>query len=214
MGTLFDRFTQADATAARRRGGSGLGLAITREIVQRMGGTLQASSQLGEGSCFTAILPCCVPERRPGVHAPALAWAPAVAPGRSLNVLCAEDNLVNQLLIEAMLSRLGHRAVLVDNGHKAVAQVAMGGWDLVLMDVQMPEMDGLAATRAIRALEGPLARLPIVAMTANAREEDRLACLQAGMDGYVSKPIDMAALEAEIARACLAVESPSSAQVA
>jgi len=213
MDTLFDRFTQADATAARRHGGSGLGLAITREIVQRMGGTLQASSQLGAGSCFTAILPCGVANRRPGVHAPALAWAPGVAPGRSLRVLAAEDNMVNQVLIEAMLSRLGHLTVLVDNGHKAVAQAAQDGWDLVLMDVQMPELDGLAATRAIRAMAGPVGRVPIIAMTANAREEDRLACLQSGMDGYVSKPIDMAALEAEIARACPGVSSPSATLV-
>jgi CheY-like chemotaxis protein len=119
-------------------------------------------------------------------------------------VLAAEDNPVNQVLIEAMLEHLGHRTELVANGALAVARAQQGGWDLILMDMQMPELDGAAAARAIRQLAGPAGRVPIVAMTANARAEDRRACTDAGMDGYVSKPIDMTALAEAIDKAVAA----------
>ncbi len=195
--TLFDRFTQADATAVRRHGGSGLGLAITREVVQRMGGRIQVQTEPGRGSCFSVTLPCEVAEPVAARNPPE---APAPAAG-GLRVLVAEDHSVNQLLIDAMLRRLGHQPVLVADGHAAVEQARQGGWDVVLMDMQMPELDGLDATRAIRALPGAAARVPIVAMTANARPEDRQACLDAGMDDYVAKPIDLLDLQAAMARA-------------
>jgi CheY-like chemotaxis protein/anti-sigma regulatory factor (Ser/Thr protein kinase) len=214
---LFDRFTQADATAARRHGGSGLGLAITREVVQRMGGQIHVQTEPGRGSCFTVTLPC---EQAPAPdrpEAPATAPqpghslaespdapAPAGAVRRSLRILVAEDHAVNQLLIDAMLQRLGHQATLVSDGQLALEQARDGGWDVVLMDMQMPQLDGLSATRAIRALAGPAARVPIVAMTANARPEDRQACLEAGMDDYITKPIDMADLQAALSRATAA----------
>jgi CheY-like chemotaxis protein len=99
-----------------------------------------------------------------------------------------------------MLQRLGHQPTLVEDGQAALLQAREGGWDVVLMDMQMPELDGLGATRAIRALAGPAAQVPIVAMTANARAEDRQACLDAGMDDYITKPIDMADLQAALSR--------------
>jgi signal transduction histidine kinase/ActR/RegA family two-component response regulator len=204
--TLFDRFTQADASTARRYGGSGLGLAITREIVQRMGGTVGVTTKTGRGSTFRATLVCGVPARTVTAEAPPPGQASlAAAPVRAgLRVLAAEDNPVNQVLIEAMLEHLGHRTELVANGALAVARAQQGGWDLILMDMQMPELDGAAAARAIRQLAGPAGRVPIVAMTANARAEDRRACTDAGMDGYVSKPIDMTALAEAIDKAVAA----------
>ncbi|MBL8307408.1 MAG: response regulator [Rubrivivax sp.] len=197
--TLFERFTQADSTTARRHGGSGLGLAITRELVQRMGGDVVVHSQPGQGSVFVATVACALPTQdgQPELAAE-VAAAPAAATG--LSVLVAEDNPVNQELMAAVLQRLGHSARIVDNGHEALAAAREGGHDVVLMDMQMPEMDGLAATRAIRALPGPAGRVPIVAMTANARSEDRDACLAAGMDDYLPKPIDLQAVAAVLAR--------------
>ena len=208
---LFDRFTQGDATSARRHGGSGLGLAITREIVQRMGGAICVSSTPGKGSCFTATMRCepgqgapVEPEASTG-FSPASAWSTLPAAG-SLRILVAEDNEVNQLVIESLLHRLGHKPLTVANGRQALERAAGGGWDVVLMDMQMPELDGIATTHAIRMLNPPLNEVPIIAMTANAREEDRAACLAAGMDDFVSKPVDVKALQNALARASQARE--------
>ena len=204
MPTLFDRFTQADSTTMRRYGGSGLGLAITREIVQLMGGTIATTSVPGTGSRFVVTIPSRFVDRaelapvQPGT-------TPAEAPGQPLRILVAEDNDVNQILIDAVLARMGHRVHLVANGQQAVEAVRRGDYDLVLMDLQMPGMDGMEATQAIRALDGPRASLPIIAMTANAFEDDRRACLAAGMDDYVAKPIDVDQLARAIARCSVAV---------
>ena len=204
MPTLFDRFTQADSTTMRRYGGSGLGLAITREIVQLMGGTITTTSTPGLGSRFTVEIPSRFVERAelaPAGDAPGA--APSARP--ALRILVAEDNDVNQILINAVLGRMGHRVHLVANGLLAVEAVRRGDYDLVLMDLQMPAMDGMEATQAIRALGGAFAHLPIIAMTANAFEEDRQACLAAGMDDYVAKPIDVERLAQAIARSTVAV---------
>jgi signal transduction histidine kinase/ActR/RegA family two-component response regulator len=199
MPTLFDRFTQADSTAMRRYGGSGLGLAITREIVQMMGGSIATTSTPGLGSRFTITLPSRRVDRAEAV--PDAAPAGRAEPARpALRLLVAEDNDVNQILINALLTRMGHRVHLVANGRLAVEAVRHGDYDLVLMDLQMPEMDGMEATHAIRALGGAFAALPIIAMTANAFDEDRQACLAAGMDDYVAKPIDVTQLTDAIAR--------------
>ena len=203
MPTLFDRFTQADSTTMRRYGGSGLGLAITREIVQMMGGTITTTSTPGLGSRFTVAIPSRFVERSELV--PAGAEAGAAEPARQLRILVAEDNDVNQILINAVLARMGHRVHLVANGQLAVEAVRRGDYDLVLMDLQMPGMDGVEATQAIRALGGAFASLPIIAMTANAFDEDRQACLAAGMDDYVAKPIDVERLAQAIARCTVAV---------
>jgi signal transduction histidine kinase/ActR/RegA family two-component response regulator len=197
LGRLFERFTQADTSSTRRHGGSGLGLAITQEIVRHMGGTIDVRSVPGQGSCFTARVRC---ETVGAMPAPAALAPGTPAPLRGLRLLVAEDHPVNQLLVRAMLQRDDHDVVVVDNGDAAVEQVRGGDFDLVLMDMQMPGTDGLAATRTIRQLDAPQARVPIVAMTANAGVDDRRACLQAGMDDFVTKPIDPDALQDAIRR--------------
>jgi signal transduction histidine kinase/ActR/RegA family two-component response regulator len=191
---LFERFRQIDNSATRRHGGSGLGLAITREVVQRLGGQIRVSSTPGLGSTFSVEIPF---RHVKAAEAEAAATAPgALAEERQpLHLLVAEDNAVNQLLIEALLAHLGHRSRVVGNGREAVEEAASGEFDVVLMDMQMPELDGLEATRRIRALDGEAARIPIVAMTANARDEDRQACLDAGMDAFLSKPIEFDELD-------------------
>jgi signal transduction histidine kinase/ActR/RegA family two-component response regulator len=196
---LFDRFTQADATTARRYGGSGLGLAICREIVELMGGTIAVDSRVAVGSTFHVEIPmaCGDSARLTEAHSElgALTGAPA-----NLRILVAEDNGVNQILIKAILDRMGHFSDIVANGIEVVRQVQAAHYDLVLMDIQMPEMDGEAATRAIRGLANRVAAIPIVAMTANAMVEHREAYLASGMDDYVSKPINSRQLAAAIAR--------------
>jgi signal transduction histidine kinase/ActR/RegA family two-component response regulator len=327
---LFERFTQADSSTARRYGGSGLGLAISHEIVALMGGRITVDSTVGRGSrfCVQLALPLTAtpmtlaagaqvspaadaddPQVAPSVYAraspspnataatevgttphnltaaaataahvkappaaatpggPAVAGAtsapvvsawhladfsdthegdtlpgelftselslPAARPGdadstpgaldstlpgdlpgggsnapgmpielaRGLRVLVAEDDIVNQMVVRAVLENLGHSCDVVDNGEKVVAQVQVGGYDLVLMDIQMPDMDGVAAARAIRALPGALARIPIVALTANAMIEDRATYLAAGMNDYVSKPVSAKRLAQALTRA-------------
>ncbi len=194
---LFERFSQLDSSATRRHSGSGLGLAITREVVERLGGRIAVASEAGRGSTFEVELPFHrVESNEQDEPAPSILAEPVPA-ADALRILVAEDNPVNQVLIDAVLFRLGHQATLVGNGLEAVQALQTaeeGRFDLVLMDMQMPEVDGLEATRRIRALAGPRARIPVLAMTANAREDDRIACLAAGMDGYLSKPIDFSLL--------------------
>jgi signal transduction histidine kinase/FixJ family two-component response regulator len=198
---LFDRFTQVDSRAVRRHGGSGLGLAITREVVQRMGGSIEVSSQLGQGSCFTARVACTRPAPRLDTPpAPARIDVEGATTEAALRVLVVEDNPVNVVLAEAMLRHIGHTPVSVRDGREALRVLQAEAFDLVLMDMQMPELDGPGATRAIRALPGPQARIPIIAMTANARPEDRAVCLAAGMDDYLAKPLELANLQTALLR--------------
>jgi len=192
MGRLFQSFSQADASTARRYGGTGLGLAISRRLAELMGGTLTASSEgPGHGSRFelefttTAALADAA-EQGTGPDRPK---ASGIAlRDRSLRVLLAEDNAMNQKLAIRLLSNLGLAADLAHNGAEAIAAVERSPYDVILMDVQMPDVDGLDATRHIRA-SSPVLRPWIIAMTANAMEGDREACLAAGMDDYLSKPI-------------------------
>jgi signal transduction histidine kinase/CheY-like chemotaxis protein len=198
--TLFDAFTQADASTARRYGGSGLGLAICARLVQLMGGAVTVDSALGQGSCFTVSLPLnesplALPKRAPQELGELASAGKRFA---GLCVLVAEDHPVNELLMNQLLKRLGCTVRNARDGEQAVAQWAQGGVDLVLMDVQMPGTNGLQATQRIREQESlrSLARTPIVAVTANAMVGDHATCLAAGMDGYTPKPVSPQALMA------------------
>jgi signal transduction histidine kinase/CheY-like chemotaxis protein/ligand-binding sensor domain-containing protein len=191
LAVIFEPFTQADSSMTRRYGGTGLGLAISRQLAERMGGRIEVESELGRGSVFRVFLPL----EEAGAEAPEEAGARTEEARRALRILVAEDNPVNQLLARKLLETRGHDVDVVSDGRRAVEAVGAGGYDLVLMDVQMPEMDGYEAARRIRANGG---RLPIVAMTANAMEGDRERCLESGMDGYLSKPVSVEALAALI----------------
>jgi CheY-like chemotaxis protein len=183
---IFEAFTQVDGSATRRVGGTGLGLAISSQLVRRMGGRLQVESALGHGSTFSFVLAFSVAD------AQSLAPQGSSSPrgGRSLAVLLAEDGAVNQLLVRRLLEKAGHTVTVVETGALAVDAVSRTHFDAVLMDIQMPQMDGFEATTTIRAREGNgQRRVPIIALTAHAMETDRARCLAAGMDGYISKPI-------------------------
>ncbi|HEY9102994.1 hybrid sensor histidine kinase/response regulator [Chitinimonas sp.] len=179
---IFEPFAQGDDSTSRRHGGSGLGLTITRRIVEAMQGYIGVLSQPGVGSRFCFEIPL-----RPSAP-PQETATQGHHPVRPLRILLAEDNPMNQTLALALLEQDGHQVTLANNGKEALAYVEREGYDLVLMDMQMPEMDGLSATLAIRAL-GERGRLPIVAMTANVLPEDKARCLAAGMDDFLSKPI-------------------------
>ena len=199
---LFERHEQVDPSSTRRFGGTGLGLALCRRLAEAMGGAIEVDSVEGEGSVFRLEIPAAaLPEETPAPPATAPREGEerrAPAPDRGLQVLVAEDNAVNRKVAEAFLRRLGHEAVCVPDGAAAAEAVAQGRFDLVLMDVQMPVMDGVEAARAIRAAG---ATLPILALTANALEEQRGAYDEAGMDGCLAKPIRMDGLREAIADA-------------
>jgi signal transduction histidine kinase/ActR/RegA family two-component response regulator len=199
--TLFTRFTQADGGIARRYGGSGLGLAISRELVELMGGRIAVETSAGRGSTFRIMLPLQRAVSTRLEPADTQFDAALDMTGGGLRILVAEDNEVNQIIIRTMLTQLGHSCDVVGDGSEAVAKATQGSYDLVLMDIQMPHLDGIAATRQIRAMDGSAGHIPIVALTANAMVEERAAYLEAGMDDYVSKPIEARELTQAITRA-------------
>ncbi len=167
-----------------------------------MQGSVAVHSVLGQGSCFTVVLPlprCALPD----LPAASGAQGPPAKPepSQALRVLAAEDNAVNQILIKALLEKLGHHCDVVETGREAVRQVQLAPYDLVLMDIQMPDMDGIDATRAIRRMPGAPGQIPILAMTANVMREQQHQYLDAGMNGVVAKPFDVPALAAAIERA-------------
>ncbi|SDG98108.1 Signal transduction histidine kinase [Pseudomonas flavescens] len=183
--TMFDAFQQADNSISRRYGGTGLGLPIARTLAERMGGTLKAESEPGRGSCFTLEIPLPFSAQQPQALPKTATSEPTLREAHS--VLLVEDNPVNQTVIEAMLRSLGYQVTLVVDGVQALAAVNQGRFAAILMDCRLPIMDGYEATRRIRGL-GPRGRLPIIALTANALQGDREACLQAGMNDYLAKP--------------------------
>ncbi len=215
---LFRSWSQGDASIAPRFGGSGLGLTICRRLVRLMGGDIAIESEPGRGATFivTLALPAATGEAaevdRPRLLVPA-APVPVAAPGSQGRILVAEDSRANQIVAAALLRRAGYAVEIAEDGEQAVSRAAEGGFDLVLMDVQMPKRTGLEATAAIRALKGAAGRVPIVAMTAAALPADREACLAAGMDGYVAKPVDAAALLAAV-REALAGRAPAAREAA
>ncbi|MDF3031839.1 MAG: BaeS [Moraxellaceae bacterium] len=202
---LFRPFVQADASTTRRFGGTGLGLAICKSLTQLMDGFIGVHSRDGAGSTFWIELPF---ERAlvPTAAAPAPSLTGARRPAFTAEVLVAEDNPVNQITAVEMLKRLGVRAEVVGNGAEALALLKTRRFDAVLMDCSMPVMDGMEASRAIRALPAAQARhlrephLPIIAMTANAMHGDREACLAAGMDDYIAKPVRFDELRRTLAK--------------
>jgi signal transduction histidine kinase/ActR/RegA family two-component response regulator len=192
---LFRNFSQLEKSTTRRYGGTGLGLAICKHLVEAMGGAIGVESAPGTGSVFwfTARLPEVVAPALP----PAGDYAEPIVPR---SILVADDNRVNQIVVEALLRRDGHRVVLVENGAEAVEAAGRERFDLVFMDMQMPVMDGVAATRAIRRLPAPAGDVSIVALTANAMAEEVELCHAAGMNGHLAKPIDRELLRRAIAR--------------
>jgi len=186
---IFEAFTQADTSTTRQFGGTGLGLTICARLVELMGGRIWVESVSGQGSTFHFTV-----QVENMVTAPQPVAAPTVeanaSPVHALRVLLVEDHPINQMLATTLLKKWGHTVVLAKNGQEGVDLFAAQPWDIVLMDMQMPVMGGLEATRLIRASERPGQRTPIVAMTANAMEADKQACLEAGMDDHLAKPFN------------------------
>jgi PAS domain S-box-containing protein len=194
--SLFEKFTQADVSISRRYGGTGLGLSIAKQLVELMGGSIGFSSVVGQGTVFCFEIPLQRAESAPPVKAVAEARPAPVH--RALDVLIAEDNKVNQHLAQLIMVHAGHRVDLADNGRQAVEAASAKDYDVILMDVQMPELDGIAATRQIRALPGRAGNVPIVALTSHAMSGTREEVLAAGMDDYVSKPFEAPVLLAKL----------------
>jgi CheY-like chemotaxis protein len=193
---LFKSFSQVDSSTTRKYGGTGLGLAICEKLVSLMGGHITVRSKPGEGTTFTFTI-----LTKPGIVSLAPVREGVKGNGTlkagfakefPFRILIAEDNLINQQLIQHILGNLGYKPDSVENGALAVAAAGVKPYDLILMDVQMPEMDGLEATKLIR--ESPLRQPVIIALTANAMQGDREECLRAGMDDYISKPVRLDAL--------------------
>jgi signal transduction histidine kinase/CheY-like chemotaxis protein len=202
LGDIFEKFTQADSSTTRKYGGTGLGLAITRRLVEIHGGQIRVESELGKGSTFFVNLPfeaARLPARTVRPTAPSKTpAAPAISAAR---LLLVEDNLVNQKVVLAILRNKGYRIDIANDGQEALNKLAAAEipYDLVLMDIQMPVLDGLEATLRLRR-DPRWEHLPVVAMTAHAMNGDRERCIQAGMNGYLSKPVQPAHLIATVER--------------
>lgn len=190
---IFDPFRQEDASTTRKYGGTGLGLSISSELARLMGGNIEATSVDGQGSTFTfnSYMDAATEVR---------SSTEDIAPHRTLKVLLAEDNRLNQKIAQAMLRKMNCEVTIAENGEQAIQKFAQDRYDLILMDVQMPTMDGLDATREIRLLENGQQATPIIALTANATEQDRETCFDAGMQDFLTKPISMAKLDQVISR--------------
>jgi len=199
LDSIFDAFTQADGSITRKYGGTGLGLTISSRLVRLMGGGMWVESAPGQGARFhfTLAYEAAAEELEQEEPEGALAEMPG-APAAVLNILLAEDNVVNQKVAGTLLKKFGHRVTIVADGAQAIAAFEPGRFDLILMDMMMPEVDGLTAIRHIREREANRAHTPIIALTAHAMRGDRERFLREGADGYVAKPIDIEELKREI----------------
>jgi PAS domain S-box-containing protein len=199
---VFEAFVQADTSSSRRYGGTGLGLSISRRFVRLMGGDLFFDSEPGKGTRFYFSLSFALAEKElAGSGELQVQEQPPAEPLYSGTILLAEDEYINTTLAVAVLEQVGFQVVAVTNGRKAIAEWQHNDFDCILMDIQMPEMDGLEAVRRIRELEkGSVRHVPVIAMTAHAGRDDRETCLQAGMDDYIAKPIHAEQLFAILSR--------------
>lgn len=200
---LFRPFVQEDNSTSRKYGGTGLGLAISKTLTELMGGRIWLNSELGKGSTFsfTVVLRCGDPEKVvKATEAAAYAKSSVAAAARPLRILVAEDNETNRMLAVRLLTKMGHAVMAVENGAAAVAATGQQGFDMILMDMQMPIMDGPTAMRIIRDNERPPAHVPIIALTADAMREHHRDYLAAGADAVITKPVDWAWLGAEMDR--------------
>ena len=206
---LFQRFHQVDNSVARQFGGSGLGLEISQSLARMMGGEIEVRSTPGEGSCFSLELPFRLCDAPASIAAlvPMPTTGADTSLARAYRVLVAEDNPVNRKFVGILLERMGYQTTFCDNGQLAVECVQCGDFDLILMDVHMPVMDGLAATRAIRALAGKARHIPIVALTADAMNNAQEEALEAGVNYFVTKPVHIAQLQEAMAQ-CMALGRP------
>jgi CheY-like chemotaxis protein len=199
---IFDPFVQADMSSTRNFGGTGLGLAICRRLAERMGGRIRLDSLPGEGSCFTLELPLKSYDQQPSIKNQETALMPLPAwEGPLLTVLIAEDNEMNLKAAAGLIQKLGFKTVHAEDGKQAIALWLQGNIDAILMDIQMPVMDGVEATAFIRQHErGREKHTPIIALTAHAMAGDRDRFLSGGFDGYVPKPFNLKELAEEMGR--------------
>lgn len=198
---LFKPFAQANEDVARRYGGAGLGLVFVRRVARAMGGDLTVSSAPGHGSTFTftALV-------KPVVRAASRGKTRASAPTRALSILCAEDNPFGRVVLNTILTELGHRADFVGSGEAAVQAVARGGYDAVIMDLVLPDIDGCEATRRIRALPGDAGHVPVIGLSGRSTAQDEARASEAGMNFYFSKPVS----PSKLAEALTLLPSPHS----
>jgi signal transduction histidine kinase/ActR/RegA family two-component response regulator len=212
LGQLFQRFFQVDSGLSRQFAGTGLGLQISLSLARLMGGDITVQSLPQQGSTFTVVLPLRLrapphPTAPPHMASPANAQALAPGQNSSVRILVAEDNAVNQKYLSLMLARMGHHAKFCDNGQKALEAVVQADFDLVLMDIHMPVMDGLSATRAVRALAWPKSQIPIIALTADVLQEAKDRAKAAGVSAFIAKPIKSEELESMIASTLASVQT-------
>ncbi len=192
-------FAQANAAIAQTYGGAGLGLVLVKGLAEAMGGDLTVASKRGQGSTFTLSAVVSTNERAEIAGEAGAKRAPRPATVRSLNILCVEDNPYGRVILKTILTELGHRPEFAGTGEAAVAAAERGGHDAILMDITLPGIDGLEATRRIRALAGPAARVPVLGVSGRSSAEEEARAREAGMNGYVAKPISPSELNAKLA---------------